>query len=65
MELLSQFKDINLGKLKLSLDILNERKLIALQKNGDLVKITINSVEGKVDIFDSPIVHSLNGLLSI
>ena len=62
-ELLFKFKDMNIGKLKLSLDILYERKLITLEKNGDLVKINLCAVKEKVDIFDSTIVHKLNELV--
>lgn len=62
LQLLTYLDHMNLGKLKLSLDILWERKLIDLEKWGDIVKITVSQISGKVDIFASPIFEKVRGL---
>lgn len=61
LQLLSSLSGFSLGKLSLSLDILEERGLINLTEQGEMIQITVPSVQNKVDIFASPLLANILG----
>ncbi len=52
-------KSMTLSKLRLCLDVLIERGLIAEQEYGEALSITALPTTGKTDLFDSPIIKNL------
>ncbi len=50
-----------LGKLLVSLDMLEERGLIIRQKKGEALHIALAPAKEKVDIFASPLYQRLAG----
>ena len=62
LQLLACVERINLGKLLLSLDILEERSLLLLEKQGEILEIAVPPASGKMDIFSSSIFAKLQTL---
>ncbi len=50
---------MSLGKLRLCLDVLAERRLIAEAEYGEALSITALPTSGKTDLFESPILKRL------
>ncbi len=50
---------MSLAKLRLCLDVLNERGLIAEAEHGEALSITALPTKGKTDLFESPILKRL------
>ena len=53
---------MTLSKLLVALDVLKDQNLIEKAEDGDICRITLKPVAGKVDLFSSPILHQLESL---
>ncbi len=56
---LLQKEGVTLAKLLVVLDVMQEKGLIEVQDFGELTKIRVVPVQGKVDLFDSPLLDRL------
>ena len=52
---------IEYGKFQLILDVLEERGLVELERDGEIIKVTLQRVEQKVDLYQSQILAGLKG----
>ncbi|MFQ9792063.1 MAG: hypothetical protein ACLRX7_01570 [Acutalibacteraceae bacterium] len=57
-----QIPNITLSKLLLALDVLKDQNLIEKSEDGDIYRVTLKPVAGKVDLFCSPILRQLESL---
>ena len=57
-----QIPNITLSKLLLALDVLQDQNLIDKAEDGDIYRVTLKPVAGKVDLFCSPILRQLESL---
>ena len=57
-----QIPNVTLSKLLVALDVLKDQNLIEKAEDGDICRITLKPVAGKVDLFSSPILHQLESL---
>ena len=57
-----QIPNLTLSKLLVALDVLKDQKLIEKAEDGDICRITLKPVAGKVDLFCSPILRQLESL---
>lgn len=57
-----QLPSFTLAKLLLALDVLEEQQLIDKQEEGDVCRISLKPVNGKVDLFCSPLFTKLQSL---
>ena len=61
--LLGSLPGMNLGKLLLGLDMLQERRLVALMGGEERRSAQILPTQGKVDIFASPVYQQAKALV--